>query len=592
METSRLEIGCAAIKYLVPAGHPSPPRIRDRLDTVIKRELPQTLARAFDSWFSDSDSSIWIIRRLHVNAAVNAGGEAEQISRALAAQIAKTLGATFQEENQDNVRHFPSRAAYLASFLADLAFGTAKSQWYYQSFAGLNALPLSAALRTALCGDSRTGKQALCLLSAAELQRVAQSLTLQDARQVLERIASEGTAADVSRCREAVVEAAIKNAAALDQLADEWRRALYLFIAAIDEGKELDGASLKDTALKVARDKDGWREAAAVSDRSQICRRSTAFGEVFLILPRLDELPLAEATRNWPHAEEAAAISLVRFLVLLKCCGSENSERAFYDPLVRELLLIPLSLSPEVLRTWQAGLKPQHLQSFLTALLKWQVDRGAIGGQQQLLSVPTRRTASRLLVLIDGARGLWLWIDKDRSREPGKIIPWLRAALNPLAEAEGVLYSDPAVVSLLHENFPQLNVIDLSDHAIEPAEAANHGIDAILARLNKLQDDVEFLQLPARLRIARPLDRVLSIAAEHLLRGIAWRLPGFAGSNLPYLSRNFLEFAASMEEDPARRIVRVKPPPLHLILNMTGMTRQSYRLSWLDERPFALFQQD
>ena len=126
METSRLEIGCAAIKYLVPAGHPSPPRIRDRLDTVIKRELPQTLARAFDSWFSDSDSSIWIIRRLHVNAAVNAGGEAEQISRALAAQIAKTLGATFQEENQDNVRHFPSRAAYLASFLVRLGIRNGK----------------------------------------------------------------------------------------------------------------------------------------------------------------------------------------------------------------------------------------------------------------------------------------------------------------------------------------------------------------------------------------------------------------------------------------------------------------------------------
>ena len=71
-------------------------------------------------------------------------------------------------------------------------------------------------------------------------------------------------------------------------------------------------------------------------------------------------------------------------------------------------------------------------------------DRGAIGGKEQLLSVATRRAASRLLVLIDGARGLWLRIDRDRSREPGKIIPSLRAALNMLAEAEGVLYSDPA----------------------------------------------------------------------------------------------------------------------------------------------------
>ena len=72
-----------------------------------------------------------------------------------------------------------------------------------------------------------------------------------------------------------------------------------------------------------------------------------------------------EATRDWPHTDEAAAISLVRFLVLLKCCGCNNSERAFYDPLVRDLLLIPPSLSPEGLRTWQSQLKPEHLQKFL-----------------------------------------------------------------------------------------------------------------------------------------------------------------------------------------------------------------------------------
>ena len=146
---------------------------------------------------------------------------------------------------------------------------------------------------------------------------------------------------------------------------------------------------------------------------------------------------------------------------------------------------------------------------------------------------------------------------------------------------------------MLQENFPQLNVIDLSHHAIAPVEAEKRGIDAILARLDKLQDDLEFLRLPGRWKIARPLDRALSIAAQHLLRGMAWRLPGFAGSNLPYLSRNFLEFAATHgRRCRARRVVRVGRPPLHLILSMTGMTRQSYRLSWLDERPFALFQEE
>jgi hypothetical protein len=55
------------------------------------------------------------------------------------------------------------------------------------------------------------------------------------------------------------------------------------------------------------------------------------------------------------------------------------------------------------------------------------------------------------------------------------------------------------------------------------------------------------------------------------------------------LSRNFFDFAATLEEEPARRIVRLGHAPLHLVLDMTGMNRQSYRLSWLDERPFAVF---
>jgi hypothetical protein len=57
------------------------------------------------------------------------------------------------------------------------------------------------------------------------------------------------------------------------------------------------------------------------------------------------------------------------------------------------------------------------------------------------------------------------------------------------------------------------------------------------------------------------------------------------------LSRNFLEFPGSIEEEPARHIVRVGRPSLHLVLNMPGMTRGTYALSWLDGRPLAIFQE-
>ena len=590
METSRLEIGCAAIKYLVPAAHPAPLRVRDRLDRIIERELPRMLARAFDLWFSDNDPSLWIIRQLQIQAAVNVTGEPEQITRTVTTQIAKHLGATFQDENQDNVRHFPSRAAYLASFLADLSFGTAKIQWYYQSFAGLNALPLSGALRTALCDNARIGKEALRLLSATELLRVLQSLTGQDARQVLEGIASEGASADASLCREVVVEAAMNNGAALNDLADEWQRALYLFTAAIDKTKGSDGAALKDMALKVAQDQDSWSKPIVVpGDRGQSYRRSTALGGSFLLLPILDELPLAEATQDWPNTEEAAAISLVRFLVLLKCCGCHSSERGFYDPLLRDLLLIPPSLSPGVLQTWQAQLKREHLERFLEALMDWQYSRAAIEEKEQLLII-SRYCGDPLLVLIDAARGLWLLLDRYSAHHRREVTVALSAALARLMAEDGVLYSDPSLIDMLQTEFTGLNVIKLSDHTIDMAGPEKPAIDTILARLDKLPEELEFLRSPRSFEIARRLDLALSIVAQHLLRQFAYGLPGFAGSNLPYLSRNFFAFAVTVEEEPARRVVRLGHPPLHLILNMTGLNRQSYRLSWLDERRFALFQ--
>ncbi len=572
METSRLEIGCVAARYLVSTDHPSPQQVKDRLDAVIARELPRTLARAFDSWFSESDQSIWIIRQLNIETAINVTGDPEHITRALTAQIARNLGATFHDGNQDNVRYFPNRAEYLASFLSDLAFGTAWDRWYYQSFAGLNALPLSAALRTAICDDIATGTEALDLLATAELQEVVHGLTAQDARQVLERLALEGPAGDKSRC-EAVLRATTKNDAALPKLGNEWQRALYLFIAATQEEKGLGASSLGETP-----------DAQVL-----VHPRSTVFGGIFLILPHLDELPLVEAARDWPHADEAAAISLVRFIVLLKCCGRENSERAFYDPLLRDLLLIPPTLSPAMLRTWQSQLKGEHLQNFLATLLERQCSRGAIAGKEQLLTVSKFRGRS-LVVLVDAGRGLWLLVDRYLPQGLQKIIESLRPRVAMLMEDEGVLYSDPSLISLLHAKFAGLNIVDASDHVIDLAEAEMRGVDAILARLEKLPHELEFLTLPASFKIARPLDLVLSIAAQHLLREIAWRLPGFSRSNLPYLSRNFIEFSASIEEEPARRVVRLGRPPLHLVLSMTGMTRQSYPLSWLDERPFALFQ--
>ena len=144
------------------------------------------------------------------------------------------------------------------------------------------------------------------------------------------------------------------------------------------------------------------------------------------------------------------------------------------------------------------------------------------------------------MVLIDAGRGLWLLVDKYLPHRLQKIIDIARVlACRMLVEEEGVLYSDPSLISLLRANFAELNIVNMSDHVMDPAEAELRGVDAILARLDKLPDELEFLTLPGSFKIARPLDLVLSIAAQHLLRGFAWRLPGFAGPICPTCRATF-----------------------------------------------------
>ena len=65
-----------------------------------------------------------------------------------------------------------------------------------------------------------------------------------------------------------------------------------------------------------------------------------------------------------------------------------------------------------------------------------------------------------------------------------------------LMKQEGVIYSDPSLIELLRLNLVGLNVINLSDHPIDPAGAEKPDIDTIVARLDKLPEELEFLRLP------------------------------------------------------------------------------------------------
>ncbi len=628
---SRLQVRRVRAEYLVPAEHPSPERIKDRLDYELSGHLATTLSQAFASWFSDSDPSVWLVRRLDIDLTVNAAWSSDQLTRVFTAQFGRTLGATLDDSAEwDNVVRFSSRVAYLASFLQDLAAGHAWKHWYYESFFGLRMLATSSALRTAICDQSEPGREALLSLSTAQLPDVLRALSCQDADLVLDQLATMVAAGDEASCCDLAWRAwQSLTPRAFDQL-DRSQWALLLYLTASRDGGEL-GLNLKRAALsllclgdRLASDSAAQREQliraltngklaefyrTAKSDAEVLSpllrcspdwlrevsesinqpsgpaddttvRRYTPFGGAFLLLPSIDELPLVEACRAFAHSDEAAAVSLVRFLLLIKCCGQRNAQRTFSDPLLRDLLCISPGVSTESIREWQSRIAIADVQLFLDTLLEWQRNRGSFSRHEQILF---RAEVEGPIVLIDATRGLWAMADKCESDE---LIGALRVPLAHLERNGGVLLSDPSLLTELCAAFPSLRILSLTE-----AESEAEQVRDVLARRDKIPHELAHLALPDSFQVATHLDLALSLAAQHLMRAFAWQLPGCAQANLLYLWTNFLDFPASVEEEPERRVVGMGRPPLHLVLGFTGCMRQSYHLSWLGDRPFTLFEE-
>jgi hypothetical protein len=319
--------------------------------------------------------------------------------------------------------------------------------------------------------------------------------------------------------------------------------------------------------------------------------RHTSFGGVFVLLPFLDALPLAEATRGWPDAEEATAAALVRLLLLVKCCGQPRAQSLFCDSLVREVTAIGPSLSQAALGAWGARVSRAHVQAFVDVMHAWQVETGAVGGRMGILArVPAR--GRPIAVLIDGARGVWVAAASLHPRRPDRLVEWLRGWLVRGGAAGTRLLCEDDLMGALQSAFPDVEIIS---RCLQPADALAQeaaGQAENLARLEKLPNDLAHLSLPRSFGVARPLDLALTVAAQGVMRAFAWRLPGFARSNLPYLYTNFLDGSGSLEDEAARRVVRLARPPLYLILSVTGLSRATYRVGWLDERPFALFPEE
>jgi hypothetical protein len=615
-DVSRLNIHRLHALYLVPADHPSPDTVRSKFDGIAHRKLRDAVASAVSRALPDSAADIWLIRSLKLDVDLNLDSSDEQLANRWAQQAAASLAAVLDcEADAHEVLHFPNRAAYLARFLLDLVEGSAWGKWYYRSFEGLRPLPLSAALRTVICHQSATGRNALLQMSGPGLRKVLAALTDHDGKRILNEIAEDPTS------NQALIPEKI-NPLLLNQTVpfeNEHCAALSLYLRISAESPAAAGSRLKPFVLAVTclvrctRDLPLSRRGKLVhflstSNLTSLCHlagpadaerltpllgctaewlqavgkpapiashapditdepRHTASGGIFLLLPLLDAIPLAGATLGWPGICKCEPASLVRLLLLMKCFGTAAAQ-LFADPLVRDLVGITPDLDSPSLHKWQTSLSLAQLFSLQDRIAQWQIENW-IDRQRSLTLVAIR--SQRSLLCFEHYHQSLLFALPD-SRPSRKLLVDEVSAWT--ADQVPVIANPGELVAAADVQGSQLR----APHASSSGELFGPPMEE--EHLRQILDDLDFLRLPVSQRGPRCSEFTFSLAARALLRNFSWRLPGFSRSGLQYLHRNFLDVPASVQNQPEQRTVRLGQPPLHVVLSLCGMTRQRYCLSW------------
>jgi hypothetical protein len=560
-------------RYCVPSTHPAPARLRDQLDAMLRDDLPRALAALLAHTLPADDAALVFVRELAFDIAIDAALDRD----AIAAQCARALTATLARElaagDSANVVRFVDRSEYLGRFLADTASGDAASRWYYGAFAGLAALPASAAIRTVLLDRQEAGLAALRTLGDTDLAQVIAALGPREGARVRDTLAQAAPGGDAAcafaelvavwQARTAPVSPdapaqialwlLARCAAPPDRALARAAQALGVVIAALASGR------ITPSALATVEDRENGAmatlfagSAREVREALQACPRallaelraprgpeitatpaggeafgSTVFGGAFLLLDDLSALPLADLTEHWPQWERTAPARALGMLVLACCCGGSRAGAFFADPLWRRLFGIDPALTLATLCGSLAALGRARERTFARMLVRPRRD-----GDAALTSHRLDVDGAYYRVRID-EHGIWRALTRARDDD---------TATSRAAVADGdALADDLAYLRLAHAPLP-------------PAWSCS-----------------------------------IALAAQQVLKNFVRRIPGYSASHLRYTQKNFLDLCAGVEAETARIVVRLARPPLALMLNFAGVNRGERRWPLLDPRTFALF---
>jgi hypothetical protein len=176
---------------LAPHDHPEPGALEARLRDAARLHL----APALEKTLRDRRVDILRIRRLKLDLTLDAGFEEAGFARSLAEAAAAALDEAASGLDTDNVVRFHGPAAYVAGLVEALARGGMERCWWFADEEGLRFLPKPVAIRTALLAEPVLGQEALSGLMPHRLGMVLAALGRREAARAMDGFAASAPSA-------------------------------------------------------------------------------------------------------------------------------------------------------------------------------------------------------------------------------------------------------------------------------------------------------------------------------------------------------------------------------------------------------------